>query len=258
MIAIVKDSTAPRVLKVRGKALRKALCNQCAESPDGFATGNVEFKRSVYAHADVKSASMRCQYEKCAFCESKFSQAYPGDIEHFRPKSAYRQSKADKPTKPGYYWLAYEWSNLLWACSECNNRKGTLFPLEHPAKRAKSHKHRIKNETPMLIDPSTEDPTLHIRFRDAVAYPVNDSLRGESTIGVLALNRAKLVEDRLATLNTLKLIIKAKAVFEAAYGPNPNSKRGELLREFKEAIAERLKSESEYASMTRSLLNAHP
>jgi 5-methylcytosine-specific restriction endonuclease McrA len=77
-------------------------------------------------------------YGKCAYCEAPIRDYQPGDVEHFRPKAGVSdengqavflfdeegqvQVGADgKPVEhPGYYWLAYEWTNLLPACAKCN------------------------------------------------------------------------------------------------------------------------------------------
>src|SRR5215468_8122036 len=67
---------------------------------------------------------------KCAYCEEKLS-GQPGDVEHFRPKgrvcdATFRQVFIDHPrwgrniAHPGYYWLAYDWDNLLPSCADCN------------------------------------------------------------------------------------------------------------------------------------------
>jgi hypothetical protein len=108
---------------------------------------DLEFDRDVYALA--KPALVAAQHEKCAFCEAKIRHTQPGDVEHFRPQAATRQSKDAPLRKPGYYWLAYEWTNLLLACAECNRRgKGNLFPLRDDARRAHHHRDPIQNEEP--------------------------------------------------------------------------------------------------------------
>ena len=66
---------------------------------------------------------------KCAYCESQISADQPGDVEHFRPKGRV-MGEDGKPVliklgnkevpHPGYYWLAYDWRNLLPACARCN------------------------------------------------------------------------------------------------------------------------------------------
>jgi len=76
-------------------------------------------------------------YQKCAYCERKISGAH-GDAEHYRPKGAVKTGSkramcqipdpvngGDLPlAHPGYFWLAYDWRNLLPACEFCNSGHG--------------------------------------------------------------------------------------------------------------------------------------
>ena len=66
---------------------------------------------SRYKHKDIKDALKKIYHRKCAFCEQRIEQF---DVEHFRPKSI-------------YYWLAFSWDNLLFACSTCNTHKLNHF-----------------------------------------------------------------------------------------------------------------------------------
>ncbi len=75
---------------------------------------------SVYGHRAVRSALAACQFGKCCFCESKIQHVMSGEVEHFRPKGGVRQRRSDPLDRPGYYWLAYDWSNLLLSCQSCN------------------------------------------------------------------------------------------------------------------------------------------
>jgi uncharacterized protein (TIGR02646 family) len=127
-----------------------------------------EFDRTVYAEHSVKDALIAMQHAKCAFCEAKPLHVSSGDVEHFRPKAAVRQSETSGLERPGYFWLAYEWENLLFACERCNRRhKRNLFPLVDPTMRARGPSGDLAQEQPVFIDPSAEDPTPHITFRDS-------------------------------------------------------------------------------------------
>src|ERR1700733_6162433 len=105
------------------------------------------YKFSVYAETEVKEALIELFKGKCAYCESTFLHVYAGDIEHFRPKAEIEE--ATPYTKPGYYWLAAEWDNLLLSCRNCNQKlkhsiyckvskttmgKMNQFPLTDPSK----------------------------------------------------------------------------------------------------------------------------
>lgn len=72
---------------------------------------------SIYSEKSVRKILLKMFNGKCAYCESKITAIYNGDIEHFRPKGKIKEAN---PTKPGYFWLASEWENLLFACPFCN------------------------------------------------------------------------------------------------------------------------------------------
>lgn len=98
------------------------------------------FKQEIWAELK-KWLRRNVYYRKCAYCERMISGAQP-DAEHFRPKgsvkikSGGRLEKAsgfiDDPltgtprrvVHPGYFWLAYDWRNLVPACKFCNSGKG--------------------------------------------------------------------------------------------------------------------------------------
>lgn len=80
--------------------------------------------------------------EKCAYCERLIS-GYYGDAEHFRPKGALKfkddagelvgascdvvdpgSGNHFNMTHPGYFWLAYDWRNLVPSCVYCNSGQG--------------------------------------------------------------------------------------------------------------------------------------
>lgn len=99
------------------------------------------FKYAAYRDADVKEGLKKLFHEKCAYCETRVLHAQPGDVEHFRPKSAVNtklkgianlSNKVKVPPpdkeeiKPGYYWLAADWNNLLLSCNSCNRTSTQL------------------------------------------------------------------------------------------------------------------------------------
>ena len=206
MILLHRPPTPPAVLAREG-AVRRAEHERDHDADSAaFRRGarQFDFSRDIYAHKDVKDALVGMQHEKCAFCEAKPLPVSDGDIEHFRPKGAVRAKKGGRRVQPGYYWLAYEWENLLLACGRCNRRhKRDEFPLAVPAHRAADHRADVTLESPMLVDPSREDPTLVIGFRDHVPHAVGGDARGETTIEVLGLRRPELNRDREEHLERL-------------------------------------------------------
>ncbi|AUX44887.1 uncharacterized protein SOCE26_063570 [Sorangium cellulosum] len=72
--------------------------------------------------------------------------------------------------RPGYYWLAYEWDNLLFSCGICNGtHKRNLFPLGNPEKRARSRRAKLSVEEPLLVHPAQEEPEQLVGYRDEYA-----------------------------------------------------------------------------------------
>jgi uncharacterized protein (TIGR02646 family) len=149
---------------------------------------------------------MAMQHGKCAFCESKVAHISYGDVEHFRPKAAYRQSETAKLKKPGYFWLAYSWDNLFFTCELCNRRhKANLFPLTRESGRAHLHNDDVTAESPMFINPAEEDPEALIAFDEAgVPYAISNDERANITIKSLGLDRPELNIRRLEHLEILK------------------------------------------------------
>lgn len=85
-------------------------------------------------------------HEKCAYCESRTTANFPLHVEHYRPKAGVTEKRNEDDPKirdvidhPGYFWLAYEWYNLILACANCNTDHAVLAPAEekrsHPGKK---------------------------------------------------------------------------------------------------------------------------
>jgi hypothetical protein len=140
-----------------------------------------------YGSAPIKRSLFEAQHEKCAYCEWKLPAAEYQDVEHYRPKSH-------------YWWLTWEWSNLLFACVFCNRtHKKHQFPLVDEAVRLQPEELSPGEEDPLVIDPSSMTPISdHIRFRRVAGrwqpVPVNGSAYGDRTITVLGLAQSPVVD----------------------------------------------------------------
>ena len=104
--------------------------------------------------------------ERCMYCLD----SHGTDIEHFWPKTPYPEKM-------------FVWPNLLLCCTECGRLKGDRFPLAE--------------DQPLLVDPTAEDPWLHLDFDPITGNVVarfdvraNDwSPKGLKTVEVLQLDR---------------------------------------------------------------------
>ncbi|MCX4241323.1 hypothetical protein [Paraliomyxa miuraensis] len=168
------------------------------------------------------------QLYKCAYCElTTREEAAP--VEHYRPKVEAKDvdwggltaRKVPKTTdfeddarfarglppvrdgfdrvrwtsRPGYWWLAWTWENLVFGCSGCNSGvKHSRFPQARTARVLEEHEVPPGGEDALLLDPadSTEDPIEHVQYRRVynrwIPTPRDGSLRGAWTIALLRLD----------------------------------------------------------------------
>lgn len=163
-------------------------------------------------------ADPETQISRCAYCEvSLEGDRYRGDVEHYRPKvmvcdrSFYqRKGKLVRGSKnrsgPGYYWLAYEWSNLLPVCSVCNRAKANFFPVQGARGKRTLSKGCEATERPLLLNPFDDlHPEKHLQFgrlgdifRAVQGAPggVREDARGRETIEICDLDRDALRRER--------------------------------------------------------------
>lgn len=177
-------------------------------------------------------------HNKCAYCESPI---VPHDNHNDTPEIRARFTAEHYRPKTYYYWLAYEWSNLLPLCKVCNNDKGDKFPfiLKHPygmTNKMLSLKHpqTIENELDLvkcrvnhtdllaenasLLHPEIDEPELYlsfktdgeIKFLDKKLDEETDEAfiirqkRADDTISTVKLNRFDLHQARLKLINDKK------------------------------------------------------
>lgn len=143
--------------------------------------------------------------ERCAYCETRISPGAFGEGEHYRPKGNVRDLQRQLVSRPtgephgGYYWLAYDWRNLLPACDKCNNAKVDIFPVEkaYAYDPALSPKELDAAEGPLLLNPYFDEPAAHLVFGAAGTVVARDNdPRGQRTIEVFGLDRPELSNDR--------------------------------------------------------------
>ena len=182
------------------------------------------FEFTAYQDDTVHAALRAAFGGVCAYCDAVVS-AF--DIEHYRPKGAIQT--ANGKLRPGYYWRAADWMNLLAACPACNQRrytedhdgteeltgKAAWFPLADETKRATDAAGEA-HEEPLLLHPYHDEPAQHLEFREEgvvrarLGSDGQPSPRGEETIRLLGLNRRDLVDRRADRLIVIEAaLIKA-------------------------------------------------
>ena len=133
-----------------------------------------------HLHPVLRSAlaEMAPGLERCMYCGDNQGT----DIDHFEPVRV-------NPLR------TFDWSNHLLACSLCNSHlKRDLFPL-------------ADDGTPLLIDPSSEDPAVHLHLSLAAGVYMHLTDRGQATIEVFGLNRSILVRGRRRAYRITPLLL---------------------------------------------------
>ncbi len=198
---------------------------------------------SIYSDKSVRKILLKMFHGKCAYCESKITAIYNGDIEHFRPKGKIQNAN---PSRPGYFWLASDWENLLFACPFCNQtnthefRNGNnieeavfgkldQFPLETETHRLK-YTHGIvyftdsvtykqafdlEESERLLLNPcNDENVEKYFKFADDGAIISNDGLtdfeerKAQTSIITYALHRLPLTIAREEKIILVKAQIR--------------------------------------------------
>ena len=167
---------------------------------------------SAYNNDEVRQELYRTFSRVCAYCEAPM---HALAIEHYRPKAAIRTEGGLR--RPGYYWLASTWENLLPSCHYCNtdlwneelhgprvykSGKGNWFPVEDEAHRW-SDPDAEPHERPLLLNPYDDEPAEHLDYVEE-GVMTHTTRRGEETIRVIGLNRHGLPGMRAAYAVQLK------------------------------------------------------
>lgn len=177
---------------------------------------------------------------KCAYCESVIDF---GDVEHFRPKGGARGLDGKSFYPDCYWWLAYDWDNLLLACETCNQSKRDFFPVSDEDKRASPEDRgsKLEREPRLLLDPcGPENPEEEILYtRDGEIVGITE--RAEVTIKVLSLNREDLRYKRRERVQAAERLIELLA-------SDPDNQNAE------ENLREMAAGDAAYAGLVRFLL----
>lgn len=134
-------------------------------------------------------------YGRCAYCEKKLGSF--DDLDHYRPAREVTDMNHKVIARLGYYWLTYDWLNLLPSCKDCNSKvkrngettgKGSRFPIagsrgKKPGKEKKEH--------PLLLNPTIDKPDEHFEYDFELSKIVSkeNSEKGKKTIRILGFHK---------------------------------------------------------------------
>ena len=165
--------------------------------------------RNLYNNNKVRIALNKLYNNKFAYCEQKIPEGYSERIDHFRPKNRIKGVDNHK----GYWWLGYEWTNLLPTCEKCNVKKSNQFPLKKDSTRISNNLEKedflqnnefifnnfkienLEKEERLLLNPEIDIVEEHLFF-----LPTGEikhlTEKGEKSIEVYDLNRNKIILER--------------------------------------------------------------
>ena len=219
----------------------------CQQGPDPVTGQRQPFEAGLQqaVWSDLKKwLNDNLYHFRCAYCEWPLeTDRYEGDAEHYRPKGrvtwrdpagAVHIARCRLPDgtdvdHPGYFWLAYDWRNLVPVCSACNSGLGKVdqFPVgkthvlhvdeaaagfvagqiparEHALEAWKSPRSYFLPparldalETPLLLTPLNptpeREPGKHLRYGiGGLVVALDGSELGSKSIEVYQLKRDKL------------------------------------------------------------------
>lgn len=142
---------------------------------------------------------------KCAYCESTL-ETRGGTFDHFRPSNSAR-GFGKEYSEAHYWWLSFHWQNLLLACPSCNRAKSSWFPVKGKRAVLKATIAQVRKENALLIDPTIDDPRLHVRF-DREGKIIGITEKGSTTIEILQLNRKELIINRQMSVKENEIFLE--------------------------------------------------
>lgn len=144
--------------------------------------------------------------DRCFYC----SDSRGTDVDHYAPIDS-------------EYASTFVWRNHLWACTDCNRRKSTRFPVD-------------PDLGPLVIDPTRTDAWAHLALADTgvIAPKVHPGdvvdVRGLATLDVLnRINHEAVVEGRYRMIRRLR-----RAASDVLASGNTMPARRRMIEEVRE------------------------
>jgi len=141
---------------------------------------------------------------KCGYCETNIETSENGIVDRFRPFNGVRDNK--EYHQDLYWWLVYDWDNLVYSCQECNQYKANYFPIK--GTRVKLRNENFEKEERLLINPSCDEPKLHFTYKTDGSI-ISTTEVGNQTIQLIRLNRDKLILKRNDAKENIKSLVSS-------------------------------------------------
>lgn len=173
---------------------------RCREKIDEILDDPIGYKvTDEYNHRDVRTLLRKYFGIKCVYCEASPIATSTFRVDHYRPKKNIKDI-----LHGGYYWLAYEWTNLFQSCQLCNGAKSNHFPLKDGSIRVDEtivdvNVEDLKNPTTspladeerLLLNPELDEVEKHFSFKPDGTIE-SDTEEGRKSIECYGLKREDL------------------------------------------------------------------
>lgn len=203
-----------------------------------------------YNRPKVVQALHKMQDGKCCYCEDYIPDSGRGkEVEHFRPRSKFPH-------------LAYDWNNLLLACTACNDAKSDQFPTSpggdplilnpsDPALDPEDHVSFVVKEVGAIGQGSPVSPETTL----GLAIPKDGSPLGEETIRTTKLYQSHHVKKRRDALRSLRRCYLGllDEIKKASKGEDNASKVETLKNELRDSVG----GDRAYASLARAFVRQY-
>ncbi|MBK9535585.1 MAG: TIGR02646 family protein [Flavobacteriales bacterium] len=154
-------------------------------------------KRSQIRHKapqysrDVNRDLLETSNNACAYCEAPLNEKTV-HIDLYRPVKV----EPNEQVGDHYWWLLFDWQNMLPICNECSFAKGAQFPIAGkrvPIKHADDQPRgsALEKEEPYLLNPYEDDPEEYFD------YSSNGMIKPRSTLGHMQKRRAEVTIETL-------------------------------------------------------------
>jgi uncharacterized protein (TIGR02646 family) len=203
VIFVSRSNEVPAPLRSKAAATARARATRFYRRPPSLRLQEGHtFDRRIYAAPVVLKALQRLFSDKCAYCESPPGNSQRALVDQFRPTAGALDTDGSYHVDH-YWWLAYEWQNLLLVCPDCARMKGARFPVQGARAEPGAKGARLQDEDAELLDPCADDPGSHLVYTED-GYVASGTARGRATIETLSLNRWWLVLARADALKAAR------------------------------------------------------
>ena len=217
-------------------------------------------RKAISAKSEVWRAAAGAlriaSHSKCWYCETTQDRS-DMPVDHFRPKN--RVSEA--PGHPGYWWLAFDWTNYRLSCTYCNSKRRDIgggteggkqdhFPIIPPPPHARCD--TDPEDRPKLLDPINDNDTKLLTFMpNGFPHPAKDDPvsvdRVTESIRLYHLDQSALVKKRKRIADDISQHVNAAGAVQNDMD----------FRFHKKEIIKRVRAKAECSTAARVYLQAY-